>query len=207
MGYFDGLTAAAFKTDSRGRDLFFIWGKFGKGRVIPSEADGAAVRSYLKNYYICVLVGILPTVMLGGEAGQPRWFLTIAIFMALALAGLVPLWLRTRQWALADERLTYRVCQAAACRTVVEGRVARCPRCGAVMASSRVLRVRGGFSWRAACSLSGSSRPFPPSRACSWIPASCSHCPTIRWRRFCSWRRLASSWASAWWRLSPVAGN
>jgi hypothetical protein len=36
------------------------------------------------------------------------------------------------------------VCQAAACRTVVEGRVARCPRCGAVMASSRALRVRGG---------------------------------------------------------------
>ena len=113
MGYFDGLTAAAFKTDSQGRDLFFIWGKFGKGRVIPSEADGAAVRSYLKNYYICVLVGILPTVMLGGEAGQPRWFLTIAIFMALALAGLVPLWLRTRQWAPADERLTYREAVAA----------------------------------------------------------------------------------------------
>jgi hypothetical protein len=35
MGYFDGLTAAAFKKDTQGRDLFFIWGKFGKGRVVP----------------------------------------------------------------------------------------------------------------------------------------------------------------------------
>ena len=70
MGYFDGLTAAAFKKHSQGRDLFFIWGKFGKGRVVPTEADGAAARSYLKNYYICVLVGILPMVMLGGKGNR-----------------------------------------------------------------------------------------------------------------------------------------
>jgi hypothetical protein len=113
MGYFDGLTAAAFKKDSQGRDLFFIWGKFGKGRVVPTEADGAAARSYLKNYYICVLVGILPMVMLGGKAGEPRWFLAIGIFLVLALAALVPLFLRTRQWAVADERLTYREAMSA----------------------------------------------------------------------------------------------
>jgi hypothetical protein len=113
MGYFDGLTATAFKKDSRGRDLFFIWGKFGRGRVVPTEADGAAVRSYLKNYYICVLVGILPMLMLGGRSFEPRWFMAIGIFMALALAALVPLFLRTRQWAAADERLTYREAMSA----------------------------------------------------------------------------------------------
>ena len=113
MGYFDGLTAAAFKKDSQGRDLFFIWGKFGKGRVVPTEADSASVRSYLKNYYICVIVGIVPMVMLSGKAFEPRWFLAIGIFMVLALAALVPLFLRTRHWAVADERLTYREAMSA----------------------------------------------------------------------------------------------
>ena len=113
MGYFDGLTAAAFKKDTQGRDLFFIWGKFGKGRVVPTEADGAAVRNYLKNYYICLIVGIVPMIMFAGKALEPRWFLAIGIFMVLALAALVPLFLRTRQWAMADERLTYREAMAA----------------------------------------------------------------------------------------------
>ena len=113
MGYFDGLTAAAFKQDSQGRDLFFIWGKFGKGRVVPTEADGMSVRSYLKNYYICVIVGIVPMIMLAGKSFEPRWFLAIGIFMVLALAALVPLFLRTRQWAVAYERLTYREAMSA----------------------------------------------------------------------------------------------
>jgi hypothetical protein len=113
MGYFDGLTATAFKKDAQGRDLFFIWGKFGKGRVVPSEADGAAVRSYLKNYYICLIVGIVPMIMLAGKSFEPRWFLAIGIFMVLALAALTPLFLRTRQWAVADERLTYREAMSA----------------------------------------------------------------------------------------------
>jgi hypothetical protein len=113
MGYFDGLTAAAFKEDSQGRDLFFIWGRFGKGRVVPTAADGMSVRSYLKNYYICVIVGIVPMIMLAGKSFEPRWFLAIGIFMVLALAALAPLFLRTRQWAVADERLTYREAMSA----------------------------------------------------------------------------------------------
>jgi hypothetical protein len=113
MGYFDGLTAASFKKDAQGRDLFFVWGKFGRGRVVPSEADAASVRAYLTSYYICVLVGIVPMLMLAGEAGEPRWFLAIGIFMVLALAGLVPLFLRTRHWAVADERLSYREAMSA----------------------------------------------------------------------------------------------
>lgn len=107
MGYFDGLTAASFKRDAEGREVFFIWGKFGTGRIIPSEADGAWIRRYLKIYYICVLVGILPMLMAGGEAFQPRWLLTVIIFALLALAALVPLWMRTRAWLVAGERLTY----------------------------------------------------------------------------------------------------
>jgi hypothetical protein len=113
MGYFDGLTAAAFKKDAQGRDLFFVWGKFGRGRVVPSEADAASVRSYLKGYYLCVLLGIVPMLMLAGQAGEPRWLLTIVTFMALAVVGLVPLFRRTRHWPAADERLTYREAMSA----------------------------------------------------------------------------------------------
>jgi hypothetical protein len=113
MGYFDGLTAAAFKKDTQGRDLFFIWGKFGKGRIVPTEADGAAVRNYLKNYYICLIVGIVPMIMLAGKSFEPRWFLAVGIFMVLALAALFPLFMRTRQWAVANERMTYREAMSA----------------------------------------------------------------------------------------------
>jgi hypothetical protein len=113
MGYFDGLTAAAFKKDAQGRDLFFIWGKFGKGRVVPTDADGNAVRNYLKNYYIGIIIGIVPMVMVAGKSFEPRWFLTIGIFMVLALAALVPLFRRTAQWEVADERLTYREAMSA----------------------------------------------------------------------------------------------
>ncbi len=107
MGYFDGLTAASFKKDAEGRELFFLWGKLGKGRIIPSEADGAWIRHYLNIYYICVLVAIVPMLMISGEPFRPRWLLTIGIFMALALVALTPLWARVRAWSLAGERLTY----------------------------------------------------------------------------------------------------
>jgi hypothetical protein len=60
-----------------------------------------------------VIVGIVPMVMLSGKAFEPRWFLAVGIFMVLALAALVPLFLRTRQWAVADERLTYREAMSA----------------------------------------------------------------------------------------------
>jgi Na+/melibiose symporter-like transporter len=109
MGYFDGLTVSSFKTDAQGRELFFIWGKLGKGRVIPSEDDAAAVRRYLKNYYICVFIGIVPMVLFSGhDAFSVRWLATLGIFVLIAMVALMPLWFRTRAWPLADERMTYR---------------------------------------------------------------------------------------------------
>ena len=47
------------------------------------------------------------------RAFEPRWFQSIGIFMVLALAALVPLFLRTRHWAVVDERLTYREAMSA----------------------------------------------------------------------------------------------
>jgi hypothetical protein len=108
MGYFDGLTAASFKRDSRGRDLYFFWGKLGKGRVIPSEADGAAVRRYLKNYFICLFVVVVPVVVLGNNiAFQPAWFILIGGMMLALLLGLLPLYVKVKDWEIADERITF----------------------------------------------------------------------------------------------------
>jgi len=117
MGYFDGLTAASFKKDAEGRELFFIWGRLGKGRVIPSEDEAAAVRRYLKNYYICVFVGIVPMVWLSGHnAFSARWLAVLGIVMVIGIIGLIPLWLKTRDWPLAGERLTYRESMSASAR-------------------------------------------------------------------------------------------
>jgi hypothetical protein len=113
MGYFDRQGAALFRKDAQGRDLFFIWGNLGRGRVVPTEADGVAVRRYLKYHSICMIVGIVLMVMLAGEPLEPRWYLTIGIFIALALAAFLPLVIRTEQWEIADERLTYREAMAA----------------------------------------------------------------------------------------------
>jgi hypothetical protein len=116
MGYFDGLTAGSFKKDAEGRELFFFWGKFGKGRVIPAPEDGAYARNYLKIFYICLLLGVVPLVLFAGEAFSAQWLTVMAVFMGAALIGLAPLWLRTRTWQLSDERITIRESMTASAR-------------------------------------------------------------------------------------------
>lgn len=106
MGYFDGLTAGSFKKDAQGQDLFFFWGKFGKGRVIPTPEDGAYARRYLKIFYICLLMAVVPFVLFAGEVMSARWLTSWVVFMGGALIGLAPLWLRTRRWQLSGERIT-----------------------------------------------------------------------------------------------------
>ena len=113
MGYFDRQSSALFKKDAQGRDLFFIWGNLGRGRVVPTEADGVAVRRYLKYHSIAMVVGIVPMVVLAGEPLEPRWYVTIGVFISLALAAFLPLVIRTERWEIADERLTYREAMAA----------------------------------------------------------------------------------------------
>ena len=116
MGYFDGLTASCFKKDAGDRDLFFIWGTPGKGRVIPSEADGIYVRRYLKIYLICAFMALIPIFRAAGRPYELRWFLTIGIWLLAGFVALMPLWLRTRQWPLAGERLTLREAAASSAK-------------------------------------------------------------------------------------------
>lgn len=117
MGYFDGLTAGSFKTDAQGRELFFFWGKLGKGRVIPSEAEGEAVRRYLKRYYFCILLGIVPMILVAGEALTTRWMATIVVYLLIGMLALVPLWAQVRHWPLASERLSLREAMTASAKS------------------------------------------------------------------------------------------
>ncbi|MDY0008197.1 MAG: hypothetical protein RBS08_00695 [Bdellovibrionales bacterium] len=55
MGYFDGLTDAAFKTDVQGRQVFYPWGVMGKGYVLRDAEHHASLRGKIKLMYMVTL--------------------------------------------------------------------------------------------------------------------------------------------------------
>jgi len=50
------MAVALFKKDAKGRDVFFPFRKLAAGRVVPSAADGAWIRSYLKIWIISAFI-------------------------------------------------------------------------------------------------------------------------------------------------------
>ena len=55
MGYFKGLAEASFKDGQDGRKLFYPWGIFGKGYILPAPADYEALRDFFIRMYMVVL--------------------------------------------------------------------------------------------------------------------------------------------------------
>lgn len=55
MGYFDGLTDAAFKTDTEGRQVFYPWGVLGKGYVMRDADHYQSLREKIKLMYMVSL--------------------------------------------------------------------------------------------------------------------------------------------------------
>ena len=53
MDYFDGMADGKFKTDARGRLLFYPWGILGKGYVLPDEYKKKEIRKFVK---LCCIV-------------------------------------------------------------------------------------------------------------------------------------------------------
>lgn len=49
MGYFEGITASYFKTDKDGNTIFYPYGIFGKGYILPDEKK-EQVRLVIKRY-------------------------------------------------------------------------------------------------------------------------------------------------------------
>jgi len=73
MAHFDGITDASFKTDSQGNLLFYRWGVFGRGYVLPDDPKRQKVRHFVKAYYTVTLPG---AVLFGAVFG---WIISLAL--------------------------------------------------------------------------------------------------------------------------------
>jgi hypothetical protein len=79
MGYFDGLTSASFKRDESGRTVFYRWGAFGKGHVLPDDETESRIRTFLRRYYMITLPVI---IILGALVGWAYVVVAVPILMA-----------------------------------------------------------------------------------------------------------------------------
>jgi hypothetical protein len=77
--YFEGLTNGNFKKDKAGNTVFFPWGVFGKGKVLPDEQTETKVRGFVGLYYkisIPIIFGV------GAIVGWAWSFLLVPVFGA-----------------------------------------------------------------------------------------------------------------------------
>lgn len=59
MGYFDGMTDGNFKTDSKGRKVFYPWGIIGKGYVLPNKETEERVRTSTKRFFTVTFISMM----------------------------------------------------------------------------------------------------------------------------------------------------
>ncbi len=62
MGYFDGLTASSFKTDEKGHTIFYPWGIFGKGYILPEDRKDSFRQTIKRHIMIFVPLTILCSI-------------------------------------------------------------------------------------------------------------------------------------------------
>ena len=101
MGYFDALTSSYFKTAQDGRKHYFPWGIWGRGYVVPTEADYNRLQRKMKTALIIWLVVIVATASL-------RHYMVALVAAALFIA-FHAIWTRSLVRGLppSDERLSW----------------------------------------------------------------------------------------------------
>ncbi len=106
MGYFDGLTNGAFKIDEQGRRLFFLYGKLGKARLLPTEADDLSMRAKYKAFYIYGMLFVMPVIVILSVSSTP---LIPLILVGTVLLAPAYIWLEihARKYAKVDGKLTF----------------------------------------------------------------------------------------------------
>lgn len=70
MGYFDGLTDAAFKTDTQNRQVFYPWGVLGKGYVMRDAEHYHELRGKIKRMYMVTLPAVIINQLVFGVVGN-----------------------------------------------------------------------------------------------------------------------------------------
>lgn len=59
MRYLDNLIDRNFRKNKNGNTVFFPWGIFGRGRVLPDESTEARIRGWVRrNYFVFVPIAI-----------------------------------------------------------------------------------------------------------------------------------------------------
>ncbi len=101
MGYFDAISSGSFKTLPDGRHLFFPFGIFSRGYVIPTEAEYQRLRRHAKIVTASVVLIIAVAMM-----QHLLW--TIGVGVVLMIAGAAWAYLQTRSLQPSEERLSYR---------------------------------------------------------------------------------------------------
>ena len=115
MGYFDGLANSSFKIDAEGREVFFPYGIFAKGRVLPDAETADAIRGKIVNFYkILMFAGIPLSVVLVNLPGG------VIALVGVGILACFGSWFYFRQLCegleISDERLGYAEAQRNAAR-------------------------------------------------------------------------------------------
>ena len=79
MGYFNGITDIYFKTEDKGRTLFYPWGVFGRGYILPDESKRQKIREFKKRYHM-VSIPCFATIAVAILYGWVGCFIIIPIF-------------------------------------------------------------------------------------------------------------------------------
>ena len=106
MGYFDALTSASFKTGPAGEHIFFPWGTWGRGHVLPSEDAYQRVRGHVRLYYLIMLPAVIAAVIaIGG-------FKAMIVLPVVTIPYFLWTFMTVRRLPRSSERMTYRECMA-----------------------------------------------------------------------------------------------
>jgi len=107
MGYFDGLTNGAFKTDKQGRRLFFLYGKLGKPRLLPTEADEQSMRAKFKSFYKYTFFVLIPVIVVLNAFLARSVTTLVLVGAALIIPMYVWLEIQARKYPKVDGTLTF----------------------------------------------------------------------------------------------------
>lgn len=102
MEFLGGVTGKYFRQDEQGREIYYFWGRFGKGRIVPTPEDGAWLRRYIKAVFIVMLVGtIAAAFVIEGPRSSKLMQLLPGVLIVAGVAA-VPVWFRIRNWPLSN---------------------------------------------------------------------------------------------------------